>query len=148
MFAYKPEKTPKLQVMNAQLHTLKQKTHEINTEIYSLYLSYRDVRVRWYVRLLLAFVIGYALSPVDFVPDLVPVFGFLDDIVVLTLGISLSYQLLEKNIINEARLEAFECLHSNQETSSFAYKVIGYAWLIGLTLVGILCYKLLFAGII
>lgn len=133
--------------MNAQLHTLKQKTQEVNTEIYALYLAYRDTRVKWYVRLLLAFVIGYALSPIDLVPDLVPVFGFLDDIIVLTLGISLSYQLLEKNIISESRFEAYECMHSNQD-SSFAYKVVGYAWLIALTIVGLLFYKLLFAGIL
>lgn len=132
--------------MNAQLHTLKQKTQEINTEIYALYLSYRDPRVKWYVRLLLAFVIGYSLSPIDIIPDLVPVFGFLDDIVILTLGFSLSYQLLTKNIVSESRLQAYESIHGSQDSSYFAYKVIGYTWLIALTIVGLLFYKLLFAG--
>lgn len=133
--------------MNAQLHTLKQRTQEFNTEIYALYLSYRDPRVKWYVRLLLAFVIGYALSPIDLVPDLVAVFGFLDDIIILTLGSSLSYQLLSKNIINEARMQAFECIQSNHDSSSFAYKVIGYTWLIAFTIVGLLFYKLLFVSV-
>jgi uncharacterized membrane protein YkvA (DUF1232 family) len=132
--------------MNQQIHTLKQKTQEINAEIYTLYLSYRDHRVKWYVRLLLAFVIGYALSPIDLVPDLVPVFGFLDDIVILTLGTSLSYQLLTKSIISESRIQAYENMYGNQDSSSFAYRVIGYTWLIALTIVGIFFYKLLFAG--
>jgi len=132
--------------MNAQLHTLKQKTQEVNTEIYALYLSYRDPRVKWYVRLLLAFVIGYALSPIDFIPDLVPVFGFLDDIVMLTLGLSVSYQLITKNVVTESRVQAYESLYGSQYDNVFAYKVIGYTWLIGLTIIGILFYKLIFLG--
>lgn len=134
--------------MTQQLHTLKQRTQEINTEIYALYLSYRDPRVKWYVRLLLAFVIGYALSPIDLIPDLVAVFGFLDDIVILTLGTSLSCQLLSKNIISEARIQACECIYGNHDSSSFAYKVIGYTWLIAFTIVGLFLYKLLFAGML
>lgn len=133
--------------MNAQLHTLKQKTQEINTEIYALFLSYRDARVKWYVRLLLAFAIGYSLSPIDFVPDLVAVFGFLDDIVILTLGMRLSYQLLDKNVLNESRIQAFDAIYESQEDSSFAFKVIGYVWLIAFTILGLLCYKLLFANL-
>ena len=139
--AYYPEKT---QAMITQLDTLKQKTQEINTEIYALYLSYRDPRGKWYVPVLLAFVIGYSLSPIDLIPDLTAVFGFLDDIVALTIGTSLSYQLLSKNIVDEARIQAYECMYGSQDSSAFAYKVIGYAWLIALTIVGLLIYKLLF----
>lgn len=134
--------------MNTQLHTLKQKSQEINTEIYALYLSYRDPRVKWYVRLLLAFVIGYALSPIDFIPDLFAVFGFLDDIVILTLVTSLSYQLITKNIIDEARIQAYECISGNHDSSSFAYKVISYTWFIAFTIIGLFIYKLMFAGML
>ncbi|RDV15662.1 DUF1232 domain-containing protein [Pontibacter diazotrophicus] len=126
-----------------QLDTLKQKTHAINTEIYALYLSYRDSRVKWYVRMLLALAIGYALSPVDLVPDLTPVFGYLDDVVIVAAGFRISYQLLTKQVRQEAQLQAFEDMSSNTPTSAFALKIVSYAWLLLFSLLLVFCYKLL-----
>jgi len=126
-----------------QLTTLKQKTHTLNAEIYALYLSYRDARVKWYVRLLLAVAIGYAISPIDLVPDLVPVFGFLDDVVAVTLGIGFSYQLLSKLVLDKARIQAYEIL-SSPAGNATAYKIIGYVWMLAATIVAVLTYKMLF----
>ncbi|WP_242926633.1 YkvA family protein [Pontibacter vulgaris] len=128
----------------AQLHTLKQKTQELNTELYALYLSYRDGRVQWYVRLLLAFVIGYSISPIDFVPDYVPVFGFLDDVVIVAIGLSFSSHLLSKNILGQARLQAYEELNGDTATFTAAYKIVLYAWMLIASVVAVILYKLLF----
>ena len=129
--------------MITQLHTLKQKAHALNTEIYALYLSYRDNRVKWYVRTLVAFAIGYAISPIDLIPDLVPVFGFLDDVVVVALGFHFSYHLLSKNVVGQAKLQAFEELNSpSSRMAAAAYRVIGYAWMLALAVVLVLLYKL------
>ncbi len=130
--------------MAQQLHTLKQKTQEINTELYALYLSYRDARVKWYVRFMLAFVIGYAISPIDFVPDYVPVFGFLDDVLVVALGLSFSSQLLSKNVLGQARLQAYEELNGDSETFAAAYRIVLYAWMLIASVVAVILYKLLF----
>ncbi|RAU83917.1 YkvA family protein [Pontibacter arcticus] len=124
----------------AQLHTLKQKTHALNTEIYASYLAYKDSRVKWYIPVLLAFVIGYALSPIDFIPDLVAVFGFLDDVIIVALGFSISYHLIDKTILNETRLKAYEEIGNNQ----LAYRIIGYFWILALTLLFMFCYKFMF----
>jgi uncharacterized membrane protein YkvA (DUF1232 family) len=124
------------------LHTLKQKTHALNTEIYALYLSYRDSRVKWYVRVLLAFSIGYGISPIDLIPDLVPVLGFLDDVLIVALGFHFSYHLLSKNIIGHAKLQAFEDINSSsEEISTAAYRIIGYAWMLAFTTLFVLLYK-------
>lgn len=128
--------------MLTQLNTLKQKTHALNIEIYALYLSCRDVRVKWYVRFMLAFAIGYAISPIDLVPDLMPVFGFLDDVVAVTLGIGFSYQLLNKLVLGQARLQAYEALHTHDLT--MAYRIVGYVWVLGFSVLAILAYKMLF----
>ncbi|NDK56099.1 YkvA family protein [Pontibacter fetidus] len=130
-----------------QLTTLKQKTHTLNAEIYALYLSYRDVRVKWYVRLLLAVAIGYAISPIDLVPDLVPVFGFLDDVVVVTLGLGFSYQLISKLVLDQARIQAYETLGGVAGSGITAYKIIGYVWMLVATVVAVLVYKMFFLGI-
>ncbi|WP_114782237.1 YkvA family protein [Botryobacter ruber] len=125
-----------------QLHILKQKTHELNTEIYALYLSFRDKRVAWPVRLLLAFMIGYGISPIDLVPDLTPVFGFLDDIVLVTVGLSMAYRLVAKNILDESRMHAYEVLHTDGEKE--ANRIVLFAWMLAAALAAILLYKLLF----
>ena len=125
-----------------QLHALKQKTHSINTNIYALYLAYRDGRVAWYVRVLLALAIGYALSPVDLVPDMTAVFGYIDDVVVVAAGLRLSYKLLLKDVRQEARLQAYEEMSASSDTSAAALKVVGYTWLLLATLVLLFGYKL------
>ena len=125
------------------LNTLKQKTHEINTEIYALYLSYLDNRVKWYVRMLLALAIGYAISPVDLVPDLTAVFGYLDDVVVVAIGFRSSYQLLTKEVRQEAHLRAYEDMSSDSHASTVVLKVVSYAWIQFFSLLLVFCYKLL-----
>ncbi|MCC9137037.1 YkvA family protein [Pontibacter silvestris] len=127
----------------AQLNSIKQKTHELNTEVYALYLAYRDSRVKWYVRLLLAVAISYAVSPIDFIPDLTAVFGFLDDIVVVALGLNISYQLLSKNVLGHARLQAFEEMSASGEHIADAYKIIGYVWAIAFAVLALVLYKFL-----
>ena len=126
-----------------QLDTLKQKTHTLNTAIYALYLAYRDSRVAWYVRVLLALSIGYALSPVDLVPDMTPVFGYIDDVVMVACGLRLSHKLLHKDVRQEARLQTYEEMSGSTETSAAALKVVGYAWLLLISLLLVFGYKLL-----
>lgn len=127
-----------------QLATLRQKAHEFNAEIYALYLSARHPEVRWYVPLLLAFVVGYAISPIDLVPDLVPVFGFLDDVVLVALGFNVAYQLVSKSILGQARLQAYEVLSQENESATMAYRVIGYVWVLAVSVVAIFFYKILY----
>ncbi|WP_299705179.1 YkvA family protein [uncultured Pontibacter sp.] len=131
-----------------QLTYLRQKAHEMNAEIYALYLSARHPEVRWYVPLLLAVVIGYAISPIDFIPDLVPVFGFIDDVVLVALGIHAAYQLVSKNILGQARLQAYEVLSQENESAMKAYQIVGYAWVLAAAVMAILVYKLLFMTVI
>lgn len=55
-----------------------------------IYLAYRDPRVPWYAKLFAACVVGYAFSPIDLIPDFIPVLGYLDDLILVPLGITLS----------------------------------------------------------
>lgn len=124
------------------LHALKQKALTLNTEIYALYLSYRDSRVKWYVRTIVAFAIGYAVSPIDLIPDLVAVFGFLDDVVVVALGFHFSYHLLSKNVVGQAKIQALKELSADSgSVAAAAYRIIGYAWVLALAAALMLLYK-------
>lgn len=129
------------------LNTLKQKAHAFHTEVYALYLAYRDYRVKWYVRVLLAMVIAYVVSPLDLVPDLTPVFGYLDDVVMVVLVLPASYQLIARQVKQESRLQAYEDLSQIDGNSFLALKVISYTWLLLLALITLICYKFLFLDI-
>lgn len=98
--------------------------------------------------MLLAVVIGYAISPIDFIPDLLPVFGFLDDVVMVALGIHMAYRLVSRHVLGQARLQAYEVLSQEGDAAIKAYQIIGYAWVLAAAVVAILVYKLLIMAVI
>ncbi|GAM99849.1 uncharacterized conserved protein [alpha proteobacterium U9-1i] len=78
----------------------------IKRDVHALYLATRDPRVPWYAKLLAALVAGYALSPIDLIPDFVPILGYLDDLIIVPLGIVLVQKLIPLEILNEHRKAA------------------------------------------
>lgn len=78
----------------------------IKRDLVVLYLAVRDPRVPWYVKLLAGVVIAYALSPIDLIPDFIPVFGYLDDLVLVPLGLLLVIRLMPPGLIDQYRGEA------------------------------------------
>jgi len=67
------------------LDRLKEWARTLRIELYALYVAYRDPRVPWYARLMAACVVGYACSPVDLIPDPIPILGYLDDLIIVLL---------------------------------------------------------------
>lgn len=82
------------------------KVNSLKTEIYTLYLAFTDPRVPWYARVFLFLLIAYALSPVDIIPDIIPFLGFLDDIIILSVGIFLVTKMIPVGVIGEYRNQA------------------------------------------
>ena len=79
---------------------------KLKVEIYALYLAYRDPRVPWYARVFAALVVGYAFSPIDLIPDVIPVLGYLDDLLIVPLGIALAIRMIPPSVLAECREEA------------------------------------------
>ena len=102
--------------------TLKQDT-------YALYLAGRDSRVPWPAKVLLIMIVAYALSPIDLIPDFVPVLGFLDDLILLPLGIALAIKLTPPEIWEECKEQARSRLASDLPRSRTAAFVIVVIWL-------------------
>ena len=94
------------------LQTLKTRARELKRETYVLYLAVRDPRTPWYARAIAAAVVAYALSPIDLIPDFIPVIGYLDDLIVVPLGIALALKLVPANVMADCRTQALaaECL--------------------------------------
>jgi uncharacterized membrane protein YkvA (DUF1232 family) len=78
----------------------------LKTELYALYLAYRDPRVPLHARIFAACVVGYAFSPVDLIPDPIPVLGYLDDLVLVPLGVALALKMIPAPVLAECREEA------------------------------------------
>jgi uncharacterized membrane protein YkvA (DUF1232 family) len=85
---------------------LKRWAGRLKTEVYTLYLAYKDRRVPWYTRLFAVLVVGYAFSPIDLIPDPIPILGYLDDLVLISLGIALAIKMIPPGIIAEHRERA------------------------------------------
>ena len=77
-------------------------------ETYALYLAYGDPRVPWYARVFAALAVGYAFSPIDPIPDPIPVLGYLDDLILVPLGIALAVRMIPAEVLAECREEARE----------------------------------------
>jgi uncharacterized membrane protein YkvA (DUF1232 family) len=99
----------------------------IKQDVHALYLSARDPRVPWYAKAVALLVAAYALSPIDLIPDFVPVLGYLDDLVIVPLGILLAVKLIPPDILAEHRATAARA--SERPRSRAAMAVIVAIWL-------------------
>jgi uncharacterized membrane protein YkvA (DUF1232 family) len=84
----------------------KLRARQLKTEVYALYLAYRDPRVSWPARIFAACVVAYAFSPIDLIPDPIPVLGYLDDLVLVPLGIALARKMIPVEVMSECRERA------------------------------------------
>jgi uncharacterized membrane protein YkvA (DUF1232 family) len=76
------------------LTKLKNYARKLKQNLFVLYLSYKDNRVPWFAKLVAICVVAYAFSPIDLIPDFIPVLGYLDDLIIVPLGISLTLKLI------------------------------------------------------
>jgi len=92
------------------LEKLKQRARQIKFETFALYLAARDPRTPWYAKLLVAGIVTYAFSPIDLIPDFVPVLGYLDDLIMLPLGITLAIKMVPNSVLAECRTRAQDAI--------------------------------------
>ena len=70
------------------------KARELKIQTFALYYACRDPRVPWYAKVLAGAVVAYAFSPIDLIPDFIPILGYLDDLVLIPLGVALTIKLV------------------------------------------------------
>jgi uncharacterized membrane protein YkvA (DUF1232 family) len=102
---------------------------QLQTHIYALYLAYRRPDTPWYARAFAALVVGYAFSPIDLIPDFIPVFGYLDDLILLPLGIALAIKMIPPEIMEECNAQALEIMAKGKPVNWAAAVVIILIWL-------------------
>jgi len=107
----------------------KQRAEQLRRESYALYLACRDPRLPWYARLLAMAVVGYACSPIDLIPDFIPILGYLDDLFLVPLGVALVLRMIPAEVLAECRLKAQEALAADQPTNWLVAGLIIALWL-------------------
>jgi uncharacterized membrane protein YkvA (DUF1232 family) len=112
------------------IETWKGRVRRLKAETYALYLAYRDPRVPWYARLWAALVVGYAFCPIDLIPDFVPVLGYLDDLILVPLGIWLALKLIPPVVMAEARERAQQVMAEGKPVNRGAAVVVVSIWLL------------------
>jgi uncharacterized membrane protein YkvA (DUF1232 family) len=106
------------------LAELKRRAHHLKAETFALYLAARDPRTPWYAKLLAAGIVAYALSPIDLIPDFVPILGYLDDLILLPAGIALAIRLVPDAVLADCRIQAQETFKNGKPVSRVAGVVI------------------------
>jgi len=109
---------------------LKQRADSLKSETYALRLAAHDPRTPWYAKLLVALIVAYALSPIDLIPDFIPVLGYLDDLILIPLGIVFALKLVPPHVLADCRAQAREIIRNGKPVSRIAGAVIIAIWLI------------------
>ena len=115
------------------------RARSLTQEVLAIYFAARDPRTPWYAKALAFCVAGYALSPIDLIPDFVPVIGYLDDLVIVPLGMLAVLRLIPPEVIAENRAAAALC--AERPVSRTAGAAIALVWAASITLVGWIAYE-------
>ena len=99
----------------------------LKRETIALYLACRDPRTPWYAKAFAAVVVAYALSPIDLIPDFVPILGYLDDLILVPLGLALAVKMIPDSVMAECREQAR--LVADRPTNQLAAAAIVGIWL-------------------
>lgn len=114
---------------------LRAKAKTLKKETAALYLACRRPDVPLYAKAVIALVVGYALSPIDLIPDFIPVLGYLDDLIIVPAGIALSIRLIPEPIMSECRQQSEDMFRTGKPKNWTAAAVIILIWISLLSLV-------------
>ncbi len=116
--------------MKKFLEAWKQGARELRIQVYALYLAYRDSRMPWYAKIFAVLVVGYAFSPIDLIPDFIPILGYLDDLVILPIAIALALRMIPTQVLAECQAQARTVMAQGKPINRAAAILIVFIWLL------------------
>lgn len=108
----------------------KRQAKELKIQVYAVYLAYKDPRVPLYARIFAACVVGYAFSPIDLIPDPIPVLGYLDDLVIVPLGIALAVKMIPADVLAECQEKSRQVMEQGKPVNKAAAVIIIAIWIL------------------
>src|SRR5215510_16291823 len=85
------------------LEKLKARARALKNEAFAVYIAAKDPRTPWYAKALIFFVVAHTFSPIDLIPDFIPILGYLDDLIITPLGLALAIRMIPAEVLAEAR---------------------------------------------
>jgi uncharacterized membrane protein YkvA (DUF1232 family) len=125
------------------LDRFKQRARQLKSETFALYLAARHPQTPWHAKLLAAGIVAYAFSPIDLIPDFIPILGYLDDLILIPLGIALVIRLIPPLVLAECRERAGEAMRQGKPVNRTAAAVIIAIWIALAVLCGWWAYRVL-----
>ena len=127
--------------MPSFIDSWKARAQQLKTEVYALYLAYKDPRTPWYARIFAAGMVAYAFSPIDLIPDFIPILGYLDDLVLIPLGVFLAIRMIPVEVMSESRQQARQLMARGKPVNKVAATIIVLIWIGLAALVGVMVYQ-------
>jgi uncharacterized membrane protein YkvA (DUF1232 family) len=124
------------------IETLKQRAQALKVEAYALWIAYRDRRVPWYAKVWVGLVLAHTFSPIDLIPDFIPVLGYLDDLIITPLGIAIALKMIPPEVMQEARQQARQVMSTGEPHSRLGLFLVLAIWAIVLVGMGLAIARL------
>ncbi|WP_145019795.1 YkvA family protein [Paenibacillus sp. Y412MC10] len=110
------------------MEQLKAWAKQLKRQVFVLYYAYRDKRSPWYAKLFSMCVVAYAFSPIDLIPDFIPVIGYADDLVLIPLGVLAAIKMMPGEVIEDAKKKADACMNQGKPVNWAAGVMIILLW--------------------
>jgi len=112
----------------------RQWARRVKRDTYALFLAVQDPRTPWYAKVFAACIVAYAFSPIDLIPDFIPVLGYLDDVIIVPLGIMLALKMIPAAVMAECRAQADASRPSSKPRNYVGAAVVVAIWLLAAAL--------------
>ncbi|WCK54892.1 YkvA family protein [Aneurinibacillus sp. Ricciae_BoGa-3] len=113
----------------------------LKRQVFILYLATKDKRTPWVAKVIAVCVVAYAFSPIDLIPDFIPILGYLDDVIIVPLGIMLAIKLIPEPIISDCKVKAGEMMKNGKPKNWFVGSLIILVWIVLVVWLSTVAYK-------
>jgi uncharacterized membrane protein YkvA (DUF1232 family) len=128
------------------LAELKERVRRLKGETFALYLAARHPGTPWYAKIFVAAIVAYAFSPIDLIPDFVPILGYLDDLILIPIGVALAIRMVPPSVLADCRACAQQVVSQGKPVSRVAGAVIAVIWIALAALLTAWIYETLGSG--
>jgi uncharacterized membrane protein YkvA (DUF1232 family) len=102
----------------------------LKRQIFILYFACKDERVPWHAKVFTACVVAYAFSPIDIIPDFIPILGYLDDVILVPIGIMIALKMIPKNVLTDCEVKAEEMMKNGKPKNWIVGSLIVMIWVL------------------
>ncbi|MEC0300873.1 YkvA family protein [Peribacillus frigoritolerans] len=102
----------------------------LKRQIFTLYFACKDERVPWHAKVFTACVVAYAFSPIDIIPDFIPILGYLDDVILVPLGVMIALKMIPKNVLADCEVKAEEMMKNGKPKNWIVGSLIVMIWVL------------------